>query len=61
MGIASNLAFYELLGDANIINEEAEAYQRIRSEDLQRVAKEYLREENCSVLWYVPKKKEVDV
>jgi zinc protease len=59
MGIASNLAFCELLGDANFMNEEAAAYQAIRPEGLQRVAREYLREENCSVLWYVPKKVEV--
>lgn len=47
-----NLAFYELLGDANLINQEAQIYQQISAQDIHRVANELLTEENCSELFY---------
>ena len=53
---ANNLAFYELLGDVNLINTETEIYENISAQDLQRVAKEIFAKENCSILYY--KKKE---
>ncbi|MBK7869526.1 MAG: insulinase family protein [Saprospiraceae bacterium] len=53
---AMNLAFYELLGDAAIINEEASYYQRVTTADLQNMAQQLFRMENCSELIYLPKK-----
>jgi predicted Zn-dependent peptidase len=47
---AMNLCNYELLGDANGVNEENELYQSITAEHIQAVAKELLRKENCSLL-----------
>jgi len=47
---AMNLSMYELLGDANGVNEETQLYQSITPEQIQLVAKEILRKENCSVL-----------
>ncbi len=47
---AMNLCMYELLGDANGVNEETQLYQSITPEQIQEVAKEILRKENCSVL-----------
>src|SRR6218665_58205 len=47
---AMNLCMYELLGDANGVNEETQLYQQIAPEQIQLVAKEILRKENCSVL-----------
>lgn len=47
---AMNLCMYELMGDANGINEETQLYQQITPEQIQVVAKEILRKENCSVL-----------
>jgi len=47
---AMNLCIYELLGDANGVNEETQLYQQITPEQIQQVAKEILRKENCSVL-----------
>lgn len=47
---AMNLCFYELLGDAERINEEDDHYKKITSESLLRVAKETLRKSNCSLL-----------
>jgi predicted Zn-dependent peptidase len=47
---AMNLCIYELLGDANGVNEETQLYQQITPEQIQQVAREILRKENCSVL-----------
>jgi len=49
---AMNLAYFELLGDASLINTEVEAYRKISVEDIQRVANEILSEDNCSELYY---------
>ncbi len=49
---AINLAFYELLGDAGMINEEVDAYRRVQGEDIHRVANAILRTENCCRLIY---------
>lgn len=49
---AINLAFYELLGDATLINEEIEHYQRVSEGDIQRLAREILTTDNCSQLYY---------
>lgn len=49
---AMNLAYYELLGDAALINEEIGCYQRVQVSDLQRLAKELLHADNCCELYY---------
>ncbi len=49
---AINLAFYELLGDANQINEEVKLYQKVMVNDIQEMAKNILTKENCSKLFY---------
>jgi zinc protease len=49
---AINLAYFELLGDANMINEEVDYYRQISQADIQRVANSLLTPENCSVLFY---------
>lgn len=56
---AINLAFFELLGDAELINSEAVAYQNVTSVDIHRVANEILTKENCSELFYLAKKEKV--
>ena len=56
---AMNLAFYEVIGNANIINEEPAKYQEITNTDLQRVANEILTKENCSTLFYKAKNESV--
>ncbi len=53
---AINLAFFELLGDADLINQEVAAYRKITTDDIQRVAKKILTKENCSELYYKSKK-----
>jgi len=52
---AMNLAIEELLGDANNVNKEIEHYQKVTSNDIQRIAKEILNESNCSTLTYAKK------
>ena len=49
---ANNLAFYELLGNVDLINTEADIYEAITAEDLQATAQVLYRKENCSVLYY---------
>ena len=49
---ANNLAFYELLGNANLINEELERYNAVTADMLKGTAAAVLREENCSTLYY---------
>ncbi len=48
-----SLAYYELLfNDANRINTDFEHYQKVTTQDVQRVAKEIFRKENCSTMYY---------
>ena len=49
---ANNLAFYELIGDAALINKEWGNYQAVTSEMLQQTAQNVLRSSNCSTLFY---------
>ncbi len=49
---AINLAYFEMLGDADIINKEIGWYQAITTEDIHRLANSILTEENCSELCY---------
>ena len=52
LNVATNLAWFELLGDANEINNEVMRYKSVDSERLQQVAQKALIPENCSVLYY---------
>lgn len=49
---AMNLAFYELLGDADNYNKEIAKYIAVDAPAIQRVANEIFRPENSSVLFY---------
>ncbi|MGK0387814.1 MAG: zinc protease [Maribacter sp.] len=55
---AMTLAFFETLGDANIMNEEPDKYKNKTLADINRVANQYLTKENCSVLIYKRKEEE---
>ena len=53
MGIlnqAMNLCYYELLGDADMINKESNIYNQIKVDDINRVAKLILKKSSCSLL-----------
>ena len=45
-----NLSFFELLGDANGVNEEGFIYQKISCNDLILFASDVLIRNNCSLL-----------
>jgi len=47
---AMNLSFFELLGDANGVNEEQEIYEQITPKHLVSVAKNILNKKGCSLL-----------
>ncbi|MDI1355601.1 MAG: pitrilysin family protein [bacterium] len=53
---ATNLAISELLGDADLINQEIEKYAAVTREDLMQQANLILNESNCSTLYYLAKK-----
>ena len=49
---ANNLAFYELMGDAELINKEWEHYQSVTTASLLATAKDIFRKGNCNTLFY---------
>ena len=54
---AMNLAYFDLLGQTELINTEHQEYQEVTTEDIKRVANSILSAENCSVLEYISTKK----
>jgi zinc protease len=50
---AMNLATFELMGDANLINQETEKYLAVSAEKIQHVLTKYVQKENCSTLYYM--------
>jgi zinc protease len=55
MNRANSLAFYELLGDASLMNTELDRYNKVTAEDVQNLSREIFTEENSSTLWYLSK------
>lgn len=49
---AMNLAYNELLGDAELINKEIALYNLVSKNDIQRVASKIFNKNNCSTLYY---------
>ncbi|MFM2155464.1 MAG: hypothetical protein RL516_213 [Bacteroidota bacterium] len=50
---ALNLAYYEMLGDADLANQQETIYNSIQSSDILAIANTVLTKENCSVLTYL--------
>jgi predicted Zn-dependent peptidase len=50
---AMNLAYYELLGDANMLNLEEENYASITAEDIQHTAAKFFNDQNSVTLHYL--------
>ncbi len=53
MNRAGSLAYYELLGDGELMNSEFKKYQDVTVEDLYRIANEILIPTNSNTLWYL--------
>ena len=56
LNLATNLAFFELIGRAEDINHEVEKYRAVTAERIKEVARRTFVRENCSVLYYKAKK-----
>lgn len=52
---ANSLAYYELLGDANMMNTELSKYDAVTVTDIKETACRIFREENSSTLYYYAK------
>jgi zinc protease len=52
MNRANNLAFYELLGNANLMNTELQKFHDVSAEALLQEAREIFRKGNCNTLRY---------
>jgi zinc protease len=52
MNRVNSLAFYELLGDAQLMNQELEKYNAVTTDDILSEARNIFREENSSTLYY---------
>src|SRR5690606_15273797 len=50
---AMNFAYFELLGDANLINEEISKYLSVTAEDIRTLSEDLFRKENSSTLIYL--------
>lgn len=55
MNRANSLAFYELLGDADLMHTELERYQKVSVEDVYEESNRIFKESNCSTIWYFSK------
>lgn len=53
MNRAASLAYYELLGDAALMNTEFDRYQTVSVEDIRNLSGDIFREENSSTLRYL--------
>ncbi len=55
--MARTLASFELIGGAEMINSEVGKYLTVSASQIQDVAQEVFRKENCSTLYYLAEKK----
>ena len=53
---AMALAISAFIDRAELVNEEIESYKKVDVQQIQQVAKELFRKENCSTLYYKAKK-----
>jgi zinc protease len=49
---AMNLSFYELLGDASLINNEVNLYLQVTKEEIKEQSSYLFKDTNCSTLYY---------
>ena len=51
-----DLAYSELLGDANKVNQEVEKYRSVTIDEIKSVARKMFDKKNSSTLYYLAKK-----
>jgi len=49
---AMGLSYYELLGNASMINNEIEKYNKVTAEEIQNTARKLFRKENSNIIYY---------
>lgn len=52
LNLGTNLAFFELMGGANLINEEVNHYQAVSALQLQSIVRRAFDRSNCSIIHY---------
>ena len=52
-GKSANLAFFDYLGNIDLINQECARYAQISVETIKATAQNMFKPENCSTLWYL--------
>ena len=55
-GKSANLAFFDYLGDINLINSECTRYAEVSLDSIKQTARELFSAQNCSTLWYLKDK-----
>jgi predicted Zn-dependent peptidase len=53
MNRAGSLAFYELLGDGELMNTEFDKYRAVTADQIHQLAQEMLSTTNSNTLWYL--------
>lgn len=56
---AINLAYFELIGDASLVNKQLEKYLEVTPEKIQQTAASIFSDKQCSVLYYLKNQLEV--
>ena len=57
LNVATNLAYFELLGKAEDLNDEVDKYRSVTATQIQQVAQECFIPGNCCILYYKAKQK----
>jgi zinc protease len=52
LNVATNLAYFELLGNAEAINTEVDRYRSVTQEQIQDIARQTFIQDNCNILYY---------
>ena len=53
MNRANSLAYYEVLGDAAMMNEELEKYAAVTKEDILKESRNIFKKDNSNTIWYL--------
>ncbi len=53
MNRANSLAYYELLGDAELMNTELQKYADVSVQDILEESRNIFRKENSNTIWYL--------
>jgi zinc protease len=53
MNRANSLAYYEMLGDAELMNTELEKYAAVTTQDVLEESRKIFRKENSNTIWYL--------